>query len=165
MTHKKYPIKSAIDAQRTSKDVSLGHSVDEIRHAVRGQSIDRYVLESILDSYLVELSKTDPVSCVDMMQNIETDAVYASHSLQVIFEALMLSTLAGTVDDFAYAAALQEVSVVEYPELRLLRQTIFKSSFVSTCASTGGSPERGKNKERSDAFEKTSLQVTANHLE
>lgn len=128
---------------------------NDVRGALRTQNIDRYIIESILDSYLHELAGKDVVVCNEMMGHLETNPAYVNSAHRVVFDGLMISTLAATVDDTVFEAALEEIEPIDAHAgfgLEGLRQAVFDGALACACQSVGGSPTHGKFQRRAQQF-------------
>lgn len=137
---------------QSSQSASAAEQAQSVRSALRSQAIDRYIIECILDSYLHELAVKDVVACNDLMVRLETEPEFVVASHKSVFDGLMVSTLAATVDDLAFSAALEEIEPAEDPALETLRQSVFDGALECACQSAGGSPAHGKYLRRAQQF-------------
>lgn len=133
----------------TDEDVQ---TLQEVRQAVRNQSISRYMVEAVLDSYLLQLARSDLIAVDRIMGRIEQDEQYARLAHRAIYDGLAFSTFVGTLSDEAYIAALEELDELGEQELETMRAQVFTFGVGVACQTLGGSPSHGKTKLRCDQF-------------
>lgn len=131
----------------------------DVRRAIRGISIDRFVIEAVLDSYLFEVTKKDVVAGDDLMTRMEEDDKYLAIAHNAVLDGLAFSTFVGTLDDEAYVASLEELTCFGEPELEEMRLKIFDFGVGVACQSIGGSPTTGKTAKRMKLFHERLVQL------
>lgn len=124
----------------------------EVRRSVRGMKIDRFIVEAVLDSYLLQMTKKDVVAGNQLMTMLETDEEFTSRAHKAVLDGLVYSTFVGTLDDAAFLAALDDIESLEDDVLELMRQDIFDFGVQVACQSVGGAPSHGKTQHRCGLF-------------
>lgn len=132
--------------------LELGCDTAQVRQSVRAVAVDRFVVEAVLDSYLLETAKADMDLGKSLMERMEADEPFLDRAHQAVMDALVFSTFAGTLDDAAFDAALEELGCLDDQLLEAMRQTIFEQGVQVACKSVGGSPTQGRIRRRCESF-------------
>lgn len=137
--------------QEQDKSHEASTQAEDICAAIYSQSIDRFMIEAILDSYMQELAKKNPFAANEIYDYLEEES-YVNQAHQAVFDGLLFSTLVGALDDFAYESALTSLKVVREDHLAIMRLEVFDYGVKVASQSVGGSPLHGRTMRRCKAF-------------
>lgn len=125
---------------------------DDVALQTNRVTVDQFVIEGILLSYLEEMDAKKPASSQLFRNRLHEDESFLKKAHSATMDAVLFSSLANTVETLVYEESLTRLLVINEPELHLMRQEMFDFGVSLAARNAGGSATTGRLKERTALF-------------
>lgn len=136
-----------------NQEPSQALEFQDVGEDVQSLSVDRFVVDGLLFSYLDELESKNPESGKAIRMRMNEDEKFLQLAQRATLDAIVFSTFANTVGNRVFEESLEQVKpLTDEPDLLQMRKTMFDFGVELAALNAGGSPNIGRLKERSTQF-------------
>lgn len=143
----------------SSERIPLGETLQayDTTTEVKAVSMDRFVIDGVLLSYLEDMQANDPEATETFRQRIREDDDFLSKAHNAAMDAVLYSSFANVLESSVFEESLTQLVALDEPELHRMREKMFDFGIELAARNVGGATTTGRLRDRAIQFHAATL--------